>query len=184
MSLTADQQGIISMYVEQRTLLNQHITRLNGMVQEIDRNIANIVATTISPVASSNPASSSSATASNNPAPAFSTRFHAEPLTYIYTDIINFDPTQTANSLLSAFLNSTVPIAPTNEELDRASQLVRYGDLNQPVSRSCPISLEEFGENDPVRQLVHCRHLFSPDAFQTWFQTHVRCPVCRHDIRT
>ena len=52
------------------------------------------------------------------------------------------------------------------------------------MSESCPISLEHFNENDLVRQLLHCGHLFHQPQFEEWFNSNTRCPVCRYDIRT
>ena len=52
------------------------------------------------------------------------------------------------------------------------------------MSESCPISLEHFNENDIVRQLLHCGHLFHQPQFEEWFNSNTRCPVCRYDIRT
>ena len=51
------------------------------------------------------------------------------------------------------------------------------------IIASCPISLDEFQENNMVRQLLHCGHLFHQPQFDEWFQNNVRCPVCRYDIR-
>ena len=34
-----------------------------------------------------------------------------------------------------------------------------------------------------VRQINRCGHIFNTIALNEWFQTSVRCPVCRHDIR-
>jgi len=43
--------------------------------------------------------------------------------------------------------------------------------------------LERFNPTDQVRQINHCGHIFLPNEFNEWFQTNVRCPVCRYDIR-
>jgi hypothetical protein len=89
-------------------------------------------------------------------------------------NIINF---------LTTFLNS-VPIRPTEEQINSASRLVIYADIQTPNSLSCAISLEPFLTTDNVRQLNHCGHIFFPEQFNQWFSNNVRCPVCRHDIRT
>jgi hypothetical protein len=41
----------------------------------------------------------------------------------------------------------------------------------------------EFQAGDRVRRIHYCRHSFHEESFLSWFQNHVRCPVCRHDIR-
>jgi hypothetical protein len=76
-----------------------------------------------------------------------------------------------------------VVIRPTPEQIENASTLIRFGDIQNPLSESCPISLDEFNDDDEVRQLLPCGHIFHPVQFQEWFSEHVRCPVCRYDIR-
>ena len=86
-------------------------------------------------------------------------------------------------NFLTNFLNSSVPIRPTQDQINIASRLVRYSDIQTPNSLSCAISLEPFTPSDSVRQLLHCGHIFFPEQFNQWFSNNVRCPVCRHDIR-
>jgi hypothetical protein len=85
---------------------------------------------------------------------------------------------------LTTFLSSAVPIRPTQQQIDNASRLIRFSDIHSPNSTTCAISLEPFMPSDSVRQLHHCSHIFFPDQFNQWFQNNVRCPVCRHDIRS
>ena len=84
---------------------------------------------------------------------------------------------------ITTFLNS-VPVRPTQEQINNASRLVRFDSIQTPNSTACAISLEPFGSEDNVRQLHHCGHIFFPDQFNQWFSNNVRCPVCRHDIRS
>lgn len=90
---------------------------------------------------------------------------------------------QGPSSLLNQFLNTTVPVRPTADQLERASRLISYRDIEAPLSSRCPISLEEFHEEDTVRQLLPCNHIFQPASFDQWFSSHVGCPVCRYDVR-
>jgi hypothetical protein len=87
------------------------------------------------------------------------------------------------SGLLSSFLNSTVVVRPTVQQIENASRLVSYSEIQNPNSEACPISLERFNPTDQVRQINHCGHIFLPNEFNEWFQTNVRCPVCRYDIR-
>ena len=114
---------------------------------------------------------------------------------YIYYDFSNpidrstyiSDETNNSNQditdFLTTFLNTSVPVRPSQEQINNASRLVRYSDILNPNSTSCGISLEPFASSDDVRQLHHCGHIFFPDQFNQWFSNHVRCPICRHDIR-
>lgn len=87
------------------------------------------------------------------------------------------------SSLLSTFLNSNVIVRPTIQQIENATRLVRYNAIQSPNSEACAISLERFNGTDNVRQINHCGHIFFPTEFNEWFQSNVRCPVCRFDIR-
>jgi len=86
-------------------------------------------------------------------------------------------------NILETFLNSSVSIRPTAEQIQNASRIIRFGDIEHPLTESCPISLDEFNDDDQVRQLLPCGHIFHENQFNEWFQSNVRCPVCRYDIR-
>lgn len=103
-----------------------------------------------------------------------------------HTNNINTRTTRTNEDLttfLNNFLNTTVIVRPTTEQIQNASRIVRYGDIDNPISDTCPISLDNFNNDDNVRQLLPCGHIFHENQFQEWFQSNVRCPVCRYDIR-
>jgi hypothetical protein len=93
------------------------------------------------------------------------------------------DITADVSGLLSSFLNSNVIVRPTNQQIENASTLVSYNQIQNPNSETCPISLERFNPTDQVRQINYCGHIFLPSEFNEWFQSNVRCPVCRYDIR-
>ncbi len=81
------------------------------------------------------------------------------------------------------YLNTVVPVRPTNEQIQNATREIRYRDITNPPNESCPISLDRFEPDDLVSQINHCGHIFCQTELQEWFQDHVRCPVCRYDIR-
>ena len=84
--------------------------------------------------------------------------------------------------LLDSFFQP-VTVYPTQSQLETATRIVRYSDITNPINRSCPISLENFGENDMVTVIRYCGHIFNSDEVNRWFRTNCRCPVCRYDIR-
>jgi hypothetical protein len=87
------------------------------------------------------------------------------------------------STFLTNFLNTTVTVRPTNVQIQNASRLIRYRDIENPLSESCPILLDRFQPEQMVRQIIHCGHIFCQQEFQQWFENHVQCPVCRYDIR-
>jgi hypothetical protein len=85
--------------------------------------------------------------------------------------------------LLQTFF-SPVAIRPSENQIQHAVRTISYSNIENPLNNSCPISLENFNRNDEVSQIIHCGHIFSREPLQHWFQSNVRCPVCRYDIRT
>jgi hypothetical protein len=100
-----------------------------------------------------------------------------------YLDNITNNNEQEITNLLTSFLNSTVVIRPTEEQINNASRLIRYSEIQNPNSATCAISLDPFVASDMVRQIHQCGHIFFPEQFTQWFRSNVRCPVCRYDIR-
>jgi len=79
--------------------------------------------------------------------------------------------------------SSPVPIVPTREQVANASQVCLFEDIQEPINSICPITQQPFSLRDPVMRLTHCGHIFNVASINEWFSRHVRCPVCRHDIR-
>jgi len=77
-----------------------------------------------------------------------------------------------------------VPVYPTREQINNGTRQVLYSNIENPLNSSCPITLENFNEDDNVTQILGCGHIFNEDSLQSWFRNHVRCPICRYDIRS
>ena len=76
-----------------------------------------------------------------------------------------------------------VTIRPTPEQIGRATEERIFDQIIQPINDTCPITRNRFNNNDTVLQILECRHCFTPNSLRTWFETSVRCPICRYDIR-
>lgn len=46
----------------------------------------------------------------------------------------------------------------------------------------CAICISEFIDDDILRLLPGCRHVFHTDCIDTWLENHVTCPVCRSNL--
>ena len=46
----------------------------------------------------------------------------------------------------------------------------------------CAVCLTEFTDNDTLRLIPHCNHVFHPPCIDTWLSSHVTCPVCRANL--
>jgi hypothetical protein len=98
-------------------------------------------------------------------------------------NLFNILRTRSMNPTFVDYLNTSVIIRPTNRQIQNATRESRYRDITNPSNESCPISLDRFEPDDLVSQIIHCGHIFCQSELQEWFQHHVRCPVCRYDIR-
>ena len=60
---------------------------------------------------------------------------------------------------------------------------MHFQDISNPMNTTCPITMETFSPSQIVVKINHCGHVFNQTHLHSWFRTHVRCPVCRYDIR-
>ena len=213
-NLTPQQQRLITMYINQYNQTNSHIDILLDMLDEIRGNILNIINITQPRRHRINrhtrhPNSIINRFINqifNDRQNNFVYYDYENPINRnVYNDFymndsrrnnmydmsynnINTNQNYIQNNDLTTFfanfLNTPVTVRPTNEQIQNASRIIRYGDIPNPLSDACPISLDEFTDDDQVRQLLHCGHIFHQHQFQEWFEGNVRCPVCRYDIRT
>lgn len=86
------------------------------------------------------------------------------------------------SNLLQRFFQP-IEIFPSQIQIEAATRNVKYCDILNPINRSCPISLENFSDNDNVTVIRHCGHIFNREQLNTWFRSNCQCPVCRYDIR-
>ena len=204
-----ERQRLVSVYVTQYNQTNAHISRLFNTLDDIRHNINNLIGnnmgrnnqtnrSSVRPNRNNrqnhlNPFVNTNSERGpfihydyNNPIErsTYITEFMNDVITNNTTNIRRHENNPHITDFLTTFLNSTVPIRPTQEQINNASRLVRFDSIQPPNSTSCAISLEPFSSDDTVRQLHHCGHIFFPDQFNQWFRNNVRCPVCRHDIRS
>ena len=80
-------------------------------------------------------------------------------------------------------LFSDVIVRPTTSQISRATREILFSEIDEPQNTRCPITQQDFSQNDTVIQIRHCGHIFYPDEINTWWERNVHCPVCRYDIR-
>jgi hypothetical protein len=103
-----------------------------------------------------------------------------------YTIPRNRRNNRSSDELFTQILNNflqPVLIYPTQSQIETATRRVRYCDISRPINTSCPISMEDFNDNDMVTIIRHCGHTFHTENLMNWFRSNCRCPVCRYDIR-
>lgn len=159
-----------TMYTNNMTEIN-HLTQIN---QEIANNIFSISMRSRIRRRSSVLRPATASTNRNN-----------LPSNFVVEYIYNLPPSSAEvndSPTIPNFFNSVI-VRPTDEEIARATQRIRFGDIVNATNHSCPISLEIFNENDYVTMIHNCGHIFNTRNITEWFDISVRCPICRFDIR-
>jgi hypothetical protein len=103
--------------------------------------------------------------------------------TRIYTDNHRIHRNNRTGFRTFTDLFTNVVVRPTEQQILNATRLFEYTEDMTDINNRCPITLEDFQENETVCQIKHCRHTFKEQSLRNWFQNNVRCPVCRYDIR-
>ena len=81
---------------------------------------------------------------------------------------------------LESFLNQTVTVRPSQEQIDRNTTLSTSDCVQDD---NCAICQDSIDSGQEMRRINHCSHLFHKECIDTWLATNVHCPTCRHDIR-
>ena len=100
------------------------------------------------------------------------------------SDYFILDPNNSFDfiNLLLSELNNEQPPPPTQDQINRATRIVKYSSIISPKNQSCPISHNPFDDEDDVMMIQYCQHIFNESDLKTWFQNHSTCPVCRYNI--
>ncbi|KAG7028833.1 RING-H2 finger protein ATL16, partial [Cucurbita argyrosperma subsp. argyrosperma] len=71
-----------------------------------------------------------------------------------------------------------------DESVIRSIPLVQYKNSipRGKTSSECSVCLSEFGEDETVRIIPICSHLFHIDCIDIWLQNNPNCPLCRTTI--
>jgi hypothetical protein len=71
---------------------------------------------------------------------------------------------------------------PTINDLLLAVTYSTYGEIDNPINETCPISQKDFSNNDIVLIINECKHIFEPNSIMKWFTRCSDCPLCRRSI--
>ncbi|KAI3678384.1 hypothetical protein L6452_37674 [Arctium lappa] len=72
----------------------------------------------------------------------------------------------------------TVQMIPVTKFEKKSKSADKVGDQNT----ECAICLGEYEEDEWVKTIPNCCHVFHVSCIDTWFQTHSSCPLCRSDV--
>lgn len=86
------------------------------------------------------------------------------------------------HTLASSYLSSTVDRGLDESAIQAIPTLRFRRGEQQNTFHECAVCLNEFQEEERIRVLPHCFHVFHIDCIDTWLQTHANCPLCRTRI--
>lgn len=69
---------------------------------------------------------------------------------------------------------------PTDQQIEQGTILTRS---LQRQDDDCAICQDPIEQEQMMRIIRHCTHRFHQNCIDTWLNSHVTCPSCRHDIR-
>lgn len=74
-----------------------------------------------------------------------------------------------------------VPVPLTSAQL---AQNTTVETLTVDSEQECAVCRDTMLTGATVRKITGCSHMFHRSCIDIWFQSNVRCPNCRHDVRT
>nr|XP_018625029.1 E3 ubiquitin-protein ligase ATL31-like isoform X1 [Nicotiana tomentosiformis] len=74
--------------------------------------------------------------------------------------------------------NSVIDTFPTFAYAEVKDHHIGKGGLE------CAVCLNEFEDDEKLRLIPKCDHVFHPECIGAWLKSHVTCPVCRADLTT
>ena len=78
-------------------------------------------------------------------------------------------------------LLTPVIVRPSHDIIQQSTTLET---IQEPLPTGiCVICQEEYAIGNAVRRIRHCQHFFHNDCIMQHFDSSVRCPTCRHDVR-
>lgn len=69
----------------------------------------------------------------------------------------------------------------TQEQINRELETIQY-KANLFTEQRCPISLENFIENEEIIKIKKCFHIFKKRNIMRWVQNNNVCPMCRCNL--
>jgi hypothetical protein len=87
--------------------------------------------------------------------------------------------TATATAVPQPDFMEPVTVRPTAEQIQSATAI----EIVDSEEEMCAVCQDTLQSGTEALNLIACDHRFHSGCINTWFMSHVVCPVCRHDIR-
>ncbi|XP_010455127.1 PREDICTED: E3 ubiquitin-protein ligase ATL31 [Camelina sativa] len=101
------------------------------------------------------------------------------------TGVVDGSVTPTGGAARRRVTNATVARGLDAETIETFPTFVYSEVKTQKIGKGaleCAICLNEFEDDETLRLLPKCDHVFHPQCIGAWLQGHVTCPVCRTNL--
>ncbi|KAD4584938.1 hypothetical protein R6Q59_036282 [Mikania micrantha] len=78
---------------------------------------------------------------------------------------------------LDSFTAQMIPVTQFNRKSESDK-----GNEGDKTSTECAICLGEYEDDEWVKTIPNCFHVFHVSCIDTWFESHSSCPLCRSDV--
>ena len=91
-------------------------------------------------------------------------------------------------NLITGLLEHSTPVneeetfTPLSIENRELFDECKYNTISLPLNTNCPISFDNFNENDDVIVIKKCNHIFKKSYLDRWLERSHLCPYCRTNI--
>lgn len=66
------------------------------------------------------------------------------------------------------------------EDLNQFTELILSSELTE--NEICSICRNNFNDNEIVRKIKSCQHIFHQQCLDSWLSRNITCPMCRNNI--
>ena len=101
-------------------------------------------------------------------------------ITNLLAGLINSDISGNDINITATFADR-VPVYPTLEQIEQATSMRMATTADE--GSACSICQDNFTSGQAIRKIVQCSHEYHRGCIDTWLQSNVQCPICRHDVR-
>lgn len=95
-----------------------------------------------------------------------------------------FSPSRRREDLTAMYSPGTEPRG-LDDAVIRLIPLIQYrteGNREEKTFSECAVCLNEFQEDERLRIIPNCSHVFHIDCIDVWLQNNANCPLCRTSI--
>lgn len=103
----------------------------------------------------------------------------------ITNEILNITEDETMARAIDESMRTSRPVYKNRISEKGLSELKneKYNS-EKHLNESCPITLQDFSNNETEITSMPCNHCFIPEAIRSWLEEKPECPICRYEMHS